>query len=738
MSCCLNFLSIFIIFFVVCCVSKKPPLPKEEISRFLNTQRQTLLVSDQKTTTCSGGLQDVYHYLQARTDTQDEGSRKTWHYLQAIKSPSLPLAEKAFQLYLTSILVRQAKKKVKLSLSEITDLVLEQLKQIPTASYLHKKKFFEKRELMKALVLHNPTFFQTIQSLSKLEEKHVDTATTSCQINYPNPKEKNTEKLNSYERLYHLGLQKHCLRQYKEAKHLLMEVLRQLPDKEEKYLLNISKKLITWERRTGSRKHVADVYEQILVVWEKREKAIADKRSFNEILNFVHYLLWSARYQALIKNYPRAEQHVFRAQKNLKQLVGTKTLSNQQKSKKYEYTADSYHILSFRIAVNQKKYRQALLYTEKAKNLEGLDDEWKQRFLWQAGLYSFLLKDYYQAIHSWGKLLEKTKQDSWRAKLYYWLSVAYGMTHHPIVATEYKQRLQSQFPLSYYTIVALTWSGSPSYSSFFLNKFKEKPNTSAPLKYLVYKQLEEEGFHKLKRFFCRSDGILPLKDQELSNFALQDVQEMLSNRLLATEESAPIYIYLSRLQNKAKLYLKSIRTTTNLSSNISGFWDQWPEQLKIYFPRPYNKFFLEEGKNQFVNKNQLFAISRQESAFDKEAVSSSYAYGLMQIIIPTAKKLLNNGEAQDDILSTLLDPQLNIRLGSRYIQALQKKYSDRFPLVYAAYNAGEYAVDQWLSVNKFSENRLLWVELIPYGETRRYVKNVWRNFIIYEHLSNVL
>ena len=133
----------------------------------------------------------------------------------------------------------------------------------------------------------------------------------------------------------------------------------------------------------------------------------------------------------------------------------------------------------------------------------------------------------------------------------------------------------------------------------------------------------------------------------------------------------------------------------------------------------------------------LMAISRQESAFQDSVVSSAGAVGLMQLMPNTARGLLKSlGDTKQgkDVVATLKQPEWNIKLGATYLNKLNLKYDSDITRVSAAYNAGEFVVDAWNKSRSFQDVRL-WVESVPFKETRGYVKNSWRNFLVYNYLQ---
>src|SRR5690606_30900093 len=108
---------------------------------------------------------------------------------------------------------------------------------------------------------------------------------------------------------------------------------------------------------------------------------------------------------------------------------------------------------------------------------------------------------------------------------------------------------------------------------------------------------------------------------------------------------------------------------TGLANAVPRFWQQWPEQLLVYFPMPYRALYEEAASKQSLDKELLLAISRQESAFTPDIRSSANAVGLMQLIRPTAERFAAElGVTLTDVEENLKDPALNIRLGSRFLK----------------------------------------------------------------------
>jgi soluble lytic murein transglycosylase len=155
----------------------------------------------------------------------------------------------------------------------------------------------------------------------------------------------------------------------------------------------------------------------------------------------------------------------------------------------------------------------------------------------------------------------------------------------------------------------------------------------------------------------------------------------------------------------------------------------WLDAWKLAYPRPYVELVTEHAKKNSLPPSLIYAVMREESAFDPEAESPADAYGLMQLILPTARMAAKPLGLPHDRVS-LKRPSVNIPLGARVLG----KYTRQFPedplLGIAAYNAGPGAAKRWLK-DRGGASFDLWVELIPYVETRRYIKRVLGSAAVY-------
>jgi len=149
----------------------------------------------------------------------------------------------------------------------------------------------------------------------------------------------------------------------------------------------------------------------------------------------------------------------------------------------------------------------------------------------------------------------------------------------------------------------------------------------------------------------------------------------------------------------------------------------------IAYPTPFKAFVDRASKRFRVDKALIYAVMRQESLFDVEALSTSDAKGLMQLIDSTARWTAQRVGID---LKDVFEAETNISLGTAYLRFLLDFWKGDLVRAVASYNAGQGAVKRW----KQYEDDFLFIETIPYDETRKYVRRVlWFYYIYSEKLS---
>lgn len=157
----------------------------------------------------------------------------------------------------------------------------------------------------------------------------------------------------------------------------------------------------------------------------------------------------------------------------------------------------------------------------------------------------------------------------------------------------------------------------------------------------------------------------------------------------------------------------------------AAYWDD----LQLRFPLAHQRWVRAAAEAHQLPVDWLFAVIRQESAFAAQSASPAGAVGLMQLMPATAREVAEKLGLPAPERTELIEPALNIRLGSAYLAEMAQRF-DGHPLVAtAAYNAGPGAVRGWLPAEPIAGD--LWLTEIPYAETRQYVRRVLTYRVFY-------
>lgn len=157
---------------------------------------------------------------------------------------------------------------------------------------------------------------------------------------------------------------------------------------------------------------------------------------------------------------------------------------------------------------------------------------------------------------------------------------------------------------------------------------------------------------------------------------------------------------------------------------------------RILFPQAYWPEIKADSAQYGLNPYMVASLIRQETEFNPGAISGANAYGLMQLLPGVGRTMARQVGMRYFRTSDLLDPAVNIRLGTRYLRQMLDEFGGQPEYAFAAYNAGDYRVSAWRSdggYNGMDE----FVESIPFTQTRNYVQAIIRNEAIYRELDEV-
>ncbi|MFT4633102.1 MAG: soluble lytic murein transglycosylase [Candidatus Pseudothioglobus sp.] len=183
-----------------------------------------------------------------------------------------------------------------------------------------------------------------------------------------------------------------------------------------------------------------------------------------------------------------------------------------------------------------------------------------------------------------------------------------------------------------------------------------------------------------------------------------------------------------------------------IAARVSHGWGQYNQAIRamidaqawndldIRFPLAFQESFINSARVAVISPQWSIAIARQESAFMTDARSGAGAMGLMQLMPATAKQTARRHGISYSSPLDLIDPYKNIKLGTAYLGNMFRRFNNNRVLASAAYNAGPSRVKRWINPALPLD---VWIETIPFTETRNYVQNVLMFASIYSRRLNL-
>ena len=168
-------------------------------------------------------------------------------------------------------------------------------------------------------------------------------------------------------------------------------------------------------------------------------------------------------------------------------------------------------------------------------------------------------------------------------------------------------------------------------------------------------------------------------------------------------------------------------TTASIRSIPLPYW-------RILFPEPYWETIKAESAKNDLDPYLVASLIRQESEFNPSAISPANAYGLMQMLPSVGRSLAREEGMNHFETFQLLDPETNIRLGTRYLRKTLDRFGGVTEYALAAYNAGDERVVDWQEAGPY-QGIDEFVESIPFTETREYVEAILRNIETYKAID---
>jgi hypothetical protein len=299
----------------------------------------------------------------------------------------------------------------------------------------------------------------------------------------------------------------------------------------------------------------------------------------------------------------------------------------------------------------------------------------------------------------------------------FWSAKSANQLNNVNLANQIFKNVNMTFPYTYYGIRAGEINPDNKFSPEIVND--EEQIHPAPI------LSTDEQFHYSRGVELSATGFY--KD---ARFEIKKLEN-------TTRKNLSGIIWLSKLYNHAHAYsdtmrimqlYKDFKTKPREKELSQAFW-------KSFYPPAYAKIIHNNATILNIDPYFVKGLIRQESLFNSTVQSRAGAIGLMQIMPKTGRVLYAKSNKGKSFNSEILfDPEMNIQLGIQYIDQLNKRFNKNKTHILISYNAGPHNLKKWLKRFRHVNDPDVFVESIPFPETRKYVKKVLRNYGIYQTL----
>ncbi len=273
-------------------------------------------------------------------------------------------------------------------------------------------------------------------------------------------------------------------------------------------------------------------------------------------------------------------------------------------------------------------------------------------------------------------------------------------------------RCYKQFPLTYYGL-----------HSKYTSK-QQIATTAAPI--------------PASQVFAAAGDISPLQERQMQFLRFvyllneTELADSIVRSMIRSSDSNMMLSLANMLLEMERYYLVQIIVESKFRPALEKSITGRRLLLPYFYPLAYDEEISQLEDKRSVPKTLILSVMREESHFNPEVKSVAGAVGLMQLM-PNTAKYVGKGIGLKVSTASLVDPKLNLKLGSTYLKKLMKRYKGNLFYTLAAYNGGPTNVKRWIKKARPKDNDDF-VESITFVETQNYVRRVMRTFYIYRDM----
>jgi soluble lytic murein transglycosylase len=353
------------------------------------------------------------------------------------------------------------------------------------------------------------------------------------------------------------------------------------------------------------------------------------------------------------------------------------------------------------LLMEKKENKKAMLHFEKASHYEISDLALSENCQWAVVWNNYLLKRNIDVVKSVDQFVSRSSNSNFVSKLNYWKAKSLQRQKRFQDANEVFKSINDSDPFGYYGILSTI-------------------DLKIPLT-----PLASDNVDYTRGIDNNLDWLIALNEKAYSLKYLKDINSTFKT-FKARENAMPLYL-------ATNWYQGGMRQIANLNLNSRNKVTE--KYISVIYPTPYIDL-IEKFSNKYgIPSELILAISRQESAFVSSERSWADAFGLLQLIPEKALELSGKYKIPYNNYNDLYNPETNIELGAALLKNLSEKFDFKFAQTVASYNASTAAIHTW-EKERFNGDYFEFIEMIPYEETRNYIKLVFRNYITYKRISS--
>ncbi len=371
------------------------------------------------------------------------------------------------------------------------------------------------------------------------------------------------------------------------------------------------------------------------------------------------------------------------------------------------------------------KPKAALLRLASISKLYPDGDMWP-RALFKLGWVQLRNEKYQGAYDRFDELVRRggdERQEGITGRANYWRARALYMLGRRIDAAKAYEEIVQRWPLRYYAQQALWRLGEidPGRAKAVLRDMRADDEPTRMV-FAWRDEFDEPAFGRMVELL-------------LVNEVSYASSEMSALHMLGDDVHPKMAVIGAVLLQHAGAQTKLSRVIRTHFEDFEGLLPKGEGKLiwEATYPQAFSPLIEDVAEDEGIPASFVRAIAREESSFDPEAVSWAKAYGLVQLIMPTAKRFATEVGVKATP-RTLKKPEVNLKIGARYMAWLWNRLNENPALVPSAYNAGEGAVRRWLGEDA-TRPLDVFIEEIPYDETRRYTRRVLQTYGVYQWLA---